>query len=178
MPVTVHAQDFPGSVQLTVAFADLVGDIPQVPLGIAMTDPTGQTTFTVRVPVDAPFGEASLRVSAGPGCSADAFLSVVGSLEAIAIDDDTVKPGQAVTITAGGFEPSGPITVMLDGDAFDALSTGRDLGSTRANDVGAVRVDVRIPRGTSPGRHFLTVNGSSFDGARDLVLSVDVSVEP
>jgi hypothetical protein len=175
-PVRLAITGFPPNVPLTLALVSQVDAFSERQIAATMTDERGTAAVVVVVPADIPFGDAGIRV-ASEGCSWDAYVGVVGSDEGIGLDDDTVTPGQSVTLTATGFQPGDSVGVMLDGDAFDALSEGRSLASGTANEAGAVRITVRIPPDVSPGPHFLTANGYSFDGENDLFLRADFTVE-
>jgi hypothetical protein len=175
-PVSVRIRGFPpnAAVSMVLSFPDEAA--PRPPIGNGTTDAQGDGVVSGVIPTDAPFGDATVTVTAGEACGAEADVSVVGSPAGISIDDDTVALGQSVTITASGFQPGGSVTVILDGDAFDALSTGRVLGGAEANRLGPVRIVVRIPRDLSKGAHYLTANGYSFDGTNDLFMAVDITV--
>lgn len=175
-PITVRLADFPANAIVTFTFSPLQEGDPR-PFGSTTTDAQGAGVFATRVPPDAAYGEVDLLAVVGERCATQAYLHIVGSLEGIEIDDDSVEPGQSVTITASGFLPRESVGIVLDGDAFDALSQGRALGGAEADDLGHVTVVVRIPTAVSAGAHFLTANGYSFDGTHDVMLRVDITVE-
>jgi hypothetical protein len=173
--VGLRIAGFPPDSQVAVQIG-VEGETPRQ-IAVALLDRQGASSFEVKVPTWLPFGDARLTVTTDDGrCSFGVCLVIVGSKARIAIDDDTVVPGQRVTITAGGFEPGHSISIMLDGDAFDALSEGRHLGGAVANELGTLRARVRIPRDVRLGAHFLTANGSSFGELSDLILTVDITV--
>jgi hypothetical protein len=175
-PITVRIREFPPTTVVTLRIGSVFGDDVGPPIGTAMTDAAGVAMVSGVIPADTPFGDTSVSVTVAEVCGAEAALSVVGSVESVGIDDDTVRPGQSVTLTASGYQPGDSIVVILDGDAYDLDSTGFELGSAPADKLGYARIVVRIPRDISAGRHFLTANGYSFDGTSDLFQAVNIKV--
>lgn len=175
-PVRLAVTGFPPNEQLTLVIVSQTDTFAERQIGATMTDESGKAAVGVIVPADIPFGDADIRV-ASVGCSWDAYIGVVGSHSGAGIDDDIVRRGQTVTITASGFQPGGSVSVIIDGDAFDATCRCRSIGGAPANERGSVRIVVTIPRDISTGPHFLTANGYSFDGMNDLFLRVDFTVE-
>jgi len=146
------------------------------PIGGATTDQQGGGFVQAVIPPESPHGDASIWVLTREGCGAETLIVLVGSLERISIDDDTVVPGQLVTITAGGFDPEGGASVYLDGDPRDAANLAPQIGGAEADAQGSVVVSVRIPDDVSPGAHYLVLSGDSFDGTSDLGLVVQITV--
>ena len=175
-PITVRITEFPPTTVVTLRIGSIEGEDLGPPIGTATTDAAGIGLVSGVIPPDTPFGDSTVTVSVTEVCGAEADFSVVGSVEAVAIDDDTVRPGQTVTITASGYQPGDSIVVILEGDAYDLDSTGFELGSAPADKLGYARIVVRIPRDISAGRHFLTANGYSFDGTSDLFQAVNIKV--
>jgi len=105
--------------------------------------------------------QAELQV-VGAHCIAYTYLLVIGSAEAMTVDDDTPIPGEVITISAGGFATESPIEISIDrypiqGECYpracrfigvgSADAVGRD-GNTRdgRGDVaGAARVGDDAP---------------------------------
>jgi hypothetical protein len=177
-PVRVRIEGFPPSAGVMLHFGSMYDGIVGPPIGAATTDDQGNGVVHGVLPVDAPFGDAALSVMVNAECGAETLLAVVGSPEAISIDDDTVVPGQQVTITASGFAPEDAVGVYLDGDARDPTCRCQELGNAQANEVGFVEIVVRIPGDVPPGAHFLTLNGDSFNHEHDVGLIVHITVEP
>ena len=175
-PISVRITGFPPTTMVTLRLRSVLGDDVGTPIGSATTNAQGIAMVSGLIPVDQPFGDTSVSVTVTDVCGAEAGLSVVGSAEAVAIDDETVAPGQNVTITASGYQPGDSIVVILDGDAFALDGTGKDLGSAVADKLGQARITVQIPRDTRPGSHCLTANGYSFDGTSDLFQAVSIEV--
>jgi hypothetical protein len=175
--VRLRIEGFPPDAALTVTLGYMDDEGIRLSMGTGRSDAHGDGFLLGVIPVDAPFGEGILNVSAGEACGAEAYISVVGSLEAIGIDDDTVVPGQQVTIRASGFAPEDTVAVILDGDVRDAACQCRALAEARANAVGFVEMVARIPPDVPAGAHFLTVNGDSFDFMHDVGLTVHITVD-
>jgi hypothetical protein len=177
-PVRVRINGFPPDTAVTLRLGSLDDGTAGRAIGAATTDGQGNGVVHGVVPVHAPFGDTTLRVMVNEGCGGQTLLAIVGSPEAISIDDDTVVAGQQVTIKASGFAAEGPVALYLDGDARDALCRCRSLAEAQANAVGFVEIVVRIPPDVSPGAHFLTLNGDSFDFMHDVGLTVHITVDP
>jgi hypothetical protein len=145
-------------------------------IGTGTTDALGNGVVIGVIPPETPFGFAEVQVIASDGCSASVPLDIVGSLPSIGIGDDTLRPGQLVTMTASGFASGDDVAIVLDGDPGDALCRCRFIGNARAGVDGSVVARARIPRDVPPGAHFLVLSGYSFDGEHDLALSVEITI--
>lgn len=176
-PVRVRIEGFPPNAAVTLRFGSMYAGTVGPPIGAATIDEVGNGVVHGLLPADAPYGDAALSVMVNAECGAETYLAVVGSSEGIGIDDDTVVAGQQVTITASGFAPEDEVVLFLDGDGRDAGCICRDLALAQTNELGAVRIVVRIPRDLPPGAHFLTLNGDSFNHEHDLGLIVQITVE-
>jgi hypothetical protein len=176
---TVHVaiMGFPPNTPVTVTFVSLSDPGVEPAIGSATTDAQGDAAIDVVIPLDAGWGDSSVRVTTSDGCYAEAGLIVLPSHAEVSIDDDSVVPGQRVTLTGGGFLPDETVAVFLDGDPRDALCRCRELATGRTTVVGTASVSVRIPRNTTPGRHDLLLIGPAFvDPTIDLGLVVRISV--
>jgi hypothetical protein len=130
------------------------------------------------IPADAPMGETALQLVADE-CGWSVGIMVLGSPLVAAINDDTVTPGQRVTVTAGGFAPSTPASLSIDSVPVqgECIPECHFLGrGTSASADGSVVFRERIPRDTRPGRHTLWVSGDSLDGITEYELSVEITV--
>jgi hypothetical protein len=175
---TVHVaiRDFPPDTAVSVTFLSL-SDPVERPIGSTVTDQHGKAGIDVVIPADAGWSDSTVRVRTNEGCYADADLIVLPSHAEVSIDDDSVVPGQLVTLTGGGFVPEEAVAVFLDGDPRDALCRCRELATGRTTAVGTATVSVRIPRDIAPGRHDLLLIGPAFvDATIDLGLLVRVTV--
>jgi hypothetical protein len=175
-PVRVRLEGFPPNVAVTLSMSPVGEASPGTTIGGTATDQQGAGFVQGVIPADTPYGDASIWALTGAGCGSESQIVVVGSFEQISIDDDTVEPGQLVTITAGGFAPDDGVGLYLDGDPRDATNTTGPLGGAEADDRGSVVVRARIPDDISPGAHYLLLSGSSFDGIADLGLVVQITV--
>jgi alpha-L-fucosidase len=77
-------------------------------------------------------------------------------------------PGDAVTLTGGGFAASTTLTVTLRSDPVVLASTTTDA-------TGSYSVTVTIPLDTPPGVHQLVVSGLDPNG-QEVSTSVDITV--
>jgi hypothetical protein len=176
---TVHVaiMGFPPDTPVTLTFISLSDPGLERGLGLATTDAQGDAAIDVVIPLDARWGDSSVRVTTSDGCYAETGLIVLPSHAEVSIDDDSVVPGQLVTLTGGGFVPEEAVAVFLDGDPRDALCRCRELATGRTTAVGTARVSVRIPGETAPGRHDLLLIGPAFvDPTIDLGLVAHVIV--
>lgn len=83
-----------------------------------------------------------------------------------------VAPGEAITISGGGYAPGAEVTIIIESDPIV-------LGTTRANAAGRFSLTVRIPAGLPAGEHRLTAVGPGPDGElRVLTRSVEVTGTP
>lgn len=174
--VRVRIQGFPPNTAVTLRFQPVFDTAQSRPIGSGTTDQQGNGVVDGVIPPDAPFGDVALSVTTGAQCEARTSMTVVGSEESIRINDATVVPGQQVMITASGFAPHSTAVVYLDGDARDALCICHELVSGLADELGVVRIVVRIPGNVSRGAHSLTLNGDSFDADHELGLTVRIKV--
>jgi hypothetical protein len=166
----------PNSV-VTLVFMDWSRGVSERPIGTAETDTTGKGAVEGVLPSDAPIGEAELQVVAADGCYASAYIVVLGSEAAVSVDDDTVRLGQLVTITAGGFLPQQTVSAFINGGGVQEECPGCHwLATARTTADGSVVVRVLIPRDTSLGAHHLGVHGTALDGVGDQYLVADITV--
>lgn len=176
-PIRVRIDSFPPSTAVTLSIGSIHDGTVGPPIGATTTDEQGNGVVQGVIPLDTPFGDTPLSVMASAECGAQTYVAIVGSPEAISIDDDTVVPGQQVTIKASGFAAEDTVALYLDGDARDALCRCLSLAEAHANVMGFVEIVVRIPRDVPAGAHFLTLNGDSFDSMHDVGLTVQIMVD-
>ncbi len=170
---------FAPNADVTLLLMDWSADVT-VEIGSGTADAQGSGVVQGVIPADAPIGETQLDVVSGE-CIANAYVVVLGSPEQVTVDDDTVIPGQRVTLRAGGFTVNGHVLVSIDtyptqGECWPRPC--RFLGTARTSAVGSVVVHVRIPRDTAPGAHSLWVSGYMAGGDREDSLGVDIMVGP
>ena len=181
-PVRVPISGFPPNVAVTM-FVGSIFDIGvgQPEIGTGMTDGHGAAMVTGIVPTDARAGEQSVTVKASDDCWAEAFVVISLSPLGITIDEETVMPGQRVTVRAGGFLPKGHVVITIDtfptqGECWPRPC--RVLGMASTSSTGSVVTHVRIPRDTTPGPHSVWVSGYLADGMREDSFGVDILVGP
>jgi hypothetical protein len=97
------------------------------------------------------------------------------------VDDETVRPGQVVTVRAGGFQPRTTVFITIDthptqGECWPRPC--RQLGGFHGTSaVGSVVIRVRIPSDVAPGVHGLFTNGYSPSGEiYDLTVGTQITV--
>jgi hypothetical protein len=175
---TVHVaiMAFPPNTAVSLTFLSLSDPVERA-IGSTVTDEQGEAAIDVVIPPDAGWSDSTVRVRTNEGCYADGDLIVLPSHAEVSIDDDSVVPGQLVTLTGGGFVPEEAVAVFLDGDPRDALCRCRELATGRTTAVGTATLTARIPRGTTPGRHQLLLIGPAFvDPTIDLGLVAQITV--
>jgi hypothetical protein len=160
-------------VTLMVLSADVT-----VQIGAGTADAQGRGVVQGVIPAETPIGVTQLDVVSDQ-CIANAYVVILGSPEQVTIDDDTVIPGQRVTLRAGGFMENGHVVVSIDtfptqGECWPRPC--RYLGTGTTSAVGSVVIHVRIPRDTAPGEHSLWVSGYMAGGEREDSLGVDITV--
>lgn len=74
------------------------------------------------------------------------------SEEALAISTSEASPGEAVTVSGGGFAAGSNVTITFE-------STPVVVGITRADGAGRFTTQVRIPLDATPGMHTLRATG-------------------
>ncbi len=170
----------PGSV-VTLLYGEWWPDLAERPIGTGTAGNDGDGVVDGLIPVDASIGETQLRV-VSLDCSAYVYILVIGSPEVMQIDDDTVVPGQRVTVTAGGFLPKSRVHLTIDthptqGECWPhpCRQIGR-FAWTSAN--GSVVIHTRIPSDIAPGVHGLFANGYSPDGMSDVTVGTEITVVP
>jgi hypothetical protein len=140
---------------------------PEVPAGQVTSLLAGAPT-SARIEV---VGDR-VRVTTGP---------VVLDVQAVSADGSVLRP------SAGGrLELDRGATLKVDvqggspGAAFAGwvFSTPRSLGSTRADNDGAVQASFALPRDLPGGHHTLQVNGMTPQGMRSISLGLDVDGSP
>lgn len=176
MPVRVRIEGFPANAPVMMSVGPASDPPPGTPIGGTTTDQQGSGFVSGVIPADSPPGDASIWVMTSEGCGSSSLVFVVGSLEGISIDDDTVVPGQRVTITAGGLAPDGIVALHVDCDGLDALTPCPALATAQATPAGSVVMAIAIPRDLARGAHYLVLNGTSFDDTSDLSLVVQITV--
>ena len=147
-------------------------------IGTGNADAQGEGVVEGVIPADTPIGEAEMRV-VGAHCIAYTSLLVIGSAEAMTVDDETPVPGQVVTISAGGFAIESPIEISIDrypiqGECYPRAC--RFIGTGSADTLGHVVMHVRIPSDVKPGTHHLYATGYSPDGISDFTVGVAIHV--
>jgi hypothetical protein len=156
-------------------------DFPERAIGASTTDEHGYGEIDVVVPDDAPIGDYSLLLrleacATSPWADISlATITVVPVLPAISISDDTVVPGQRVTIRATGFARDDAVYLSLDdpeylGDQCCLLATAQ------TNSDWSVVIPVRLPRDLSPGAHTLSLVGWGPEYFFPEVLEVVITV--
>lgn len=101
--IRVRVEGFPANTAVTLTMASMEDAAAARPIGGTATDEQGKGVAAGVIPADARLGDAIVQAIASDACAATNYVFVVASLEGIGIDDDTVEPGQQVTIRAGGF---------------------------------------------------------------------------
>ena len=175
--IFVRVEGFPANTPVTLTVAPMDDATASTPIGVMTTDGQGKGAAAGVMPADARLGDAIVQAIASDACVATNYLFVVASLEGIGIDDDTVAPGQQVTIRAGGFLPESNVAAFLDGDPGDALCECHELATAQTNASGSVEVIVRIPDDVAPGDHVIVLAGAAPDHASDLSLAVAITVD-
>lgn len=84
---------------------------------------------------------------------------------AIAIQDDTIKPGVYVRLLGEGFMPDARLTVLFDGKVIENLKTASD---------GTIRDRIKIPEAAVGGAHQISVSDSA---GRAAILPITVVTE-
>jgi hypothetical protein len=176
--VRVSISGFPPNIRVLMFFGS-IWDIGQPQIGTGVTDSHGAAIVTGVIPTDAPAGEGHVTVKASDECFAEAYMLISRSRWGVTVDEDTVMPGQRVTLMAGGFIEQGRVNATIDtyptqGECWPHPC--RYLGWGRASSVGSVVIPVRIPRDTSPGPHSLWVSGFLSDGMREDSFGVEITV--
>lgn len=92
--------------------------------------------------------------------------SVQGTLT---VSDETVGPGQSITVSGKGFKAASSISLV-----FESLPTS--LGTTSSDASGAFAKQVTIPADAALGSHTITATGPAPDGGTR-VLSRAVNVQ-
>jgi hypothetical protein len=164
--VQARFDGFAPNSAVTLALGDWEPDVADRVIGDGIADANGTGLVEGVIPADSPIGEDVLRVISGD-CSAFDWLVVIGSPEAMSVDDETVAPGQLVTVTAGGFVPHTSVFLTIDtyptqGECWPHPC--RQIGGFgRTSSVGSVVIRVRIPADVTPGVHGLFTNGYTPD---------------
>ena len=141
-------------------------DFPERAIGTSTTDEHGYGEIDVVIPADAPIGNYALLLrldecatSPWPEISISR-IAVVPVLPEISVSDDTVLPGQRVTIRATGFNRDDTVYLTLDNPEHLGLEcTSCLLATGQTNSEWSVVITVRLPRDLSPGSHILTLFG-------------------
>jgi hypothetical protein len=177
--VHVRFGGFTPNVNVRLDFGDLSGGERRT-IGIGTADGTGSGVLDGVIPVDAPIDEAELRVIGDDDCLGWNYIWVLASPDAITIDDDTVAPGQRVTVVAGGFLPHEGAALTIDSAPVQGECIPRCvyLAYSRTDAIGMVVFRARVPRDISAGRHVLWVTGAAMDGISDAYLSIEITVRP
>lgn len=176
--VHVAFHDFEPDSAVTLFF--VAQDAAQITtaIGTGSVDAHGEGVVEGVIPATAPIGEAEMQV-VGPQCIAYTYLLVIGSAEAMTVDDGSPRPGQVVIVSAGGFATSSPIDISIDrypiqGECYPRAC--RFIGAGSADEVGRVVMHVRIPADVEPGTHHLYATGYSPDGISDFTVGVAIHV--
>jgi hypothetical protein len=176
--VRVSISGYPPNTAVTMHLGS-IWDFDQLEIGTGVTDSHGAAIVSGVIPTDAPTGEGHVTVKASDECFSEAYMLISRSRWGVTVDDDTVVPGQRVTLTAGGFIEQGRVNVTIDtyptqGECWPHPC--RYLGSGTASSLQSVAIPVRIPRDTSPGPHFLWVTGFFTDGTTEDSFGVEIAV--
>jgi hypothetical protein len=176
--VRVRFEAFAPMTTVTLLFSEWTDPGRQIGSGTA--DGHGDGVIEGVLPIDARIGQALLIVS-DDRCRADLYILVLGSRDVVTIDDDTVRPGQRVTVTAGGFQPNSLVLLSID----RAPTQGecgpqpcRYLGTGEASSDGTAVIRARIPRDTAAGAHRLWLTGLAPDDIFEFSIGVDITVFP
>ncbi len=154
-------------------------DLEERPIGTGTAGTGGDGVVDGLIPEDAAIGEAWLQV-VSVDCWADVYILIIGSPETMHVNDDTVVPGQRVTVTAGGFLPNSGVGLTIDthptqGECLPVACRWIGRGAlTAAN--GSVVIHARIPSDVTPGVHMLFANGYSPDGISDFTVGAPITV--
>ena len=160
-------------------------DFDERVIGASTTDEHGYGEIDVVIPADAPVGNYTLLLrldecatSPWPELPLDT-IAVVPVLPEISISDDTVLPGQRVTIRATGFNRDDTVYLTLDNPEHLGLECASCLLATgQTNSDWSVVITVRLPRDLSPGAHTLTLFGWGpellFPEEMELVITVGI----
>ena len=176
--VSVAFHDFEPSGGVTLLFVAQDAAQTTTAIGTGDADAQGEGVVKGVIPAAAPIGEAELQV-VGAHCIAYTYLLVIGSAEAMTVDDEAPVPGQVITISAGGFATESPIEISIDrypiqGECYPRAC--RFIGVGSADPVGRVAMHVRIPGDVKPGTHHLYATGYSPDGISDFTVGVEIRV--
>jgi hypothetical protein len=174
--VPVQLIGFPANAQVALDFHSETDGVHRGPMGDATVNERGEAEIFVVIPPDAPYGYGVLTVRAGKKCSSQALLLLASDGQSMAIDDETVRPGQRVTLTAIGFQPRFAVSLHLDCDPQEVECP--QVASIPTSPVdGSVHIVVEIPPDITPGEHFWLLNGIWVDGVGDLGLVAHFTVE-
>jgi len=81
---------------------------------------------------------------------------------------EPIKPGAAITLAGGGFQPGARVEVWLHSDPIH-------LATVRASDAGAIDVKVKVPANAPAGRHTVQARGAA-PGGGSVVLTAPIVV--
>ena len=177
--VRVRFEGFAPDLDVTLILEGSPFDLPDRPIGVGTAAGDGTGVVEGEIAHDAPIGETQLRVES-VDAMARAYLLVIGSPEVMSVDDETVVPGQHVTVTASGFQANTMVYLTIDthptqGECWPHPC--RELGrAARTSADGSVVIPVRIPSDVTPGVHGLYANGYSPDGISDLTVGTQITV--
>lgn len=177
--VRVDVTGFLPNVPIASWLGDQYDPESKPPIGTGTTDASGAGVIVGVVPVEAEVGEHNVTVWANDECVAFAWLMVSLSARAIGIDDETVLPGQSVTVTVGGFMADGRVDLSIDSAPTQGECWPEPclyLGYAMASDVGSASIAARIPDDTSRGTHTLWVSGWAPDAMTEFNLGIDITV--
>lgn len=175
-PVVVTFHAFEPNARVTLLLID--ADQNESEIGTDRSDAGGEGAVRGVIPDTTPIGFTELRLVSDQ-CIDYVYVLVIGSAEAMTVDDDTPMLGQLVTIAAGGFRPDSPIDLTIDsyaiqGECYPRACRSLSVGSADA--LGAVVMHVRIPRNVDPGVHHLYATGYSPDEPSDLTVGARIRV--
>jgi hypothetical protein len=165
-PVTVAAG------QDTVGIDAAMGTDGPAPTTTSTTAAPGATTTTTTAP-----GATTTTTSAGPPAPPVAGATTTTTTAAGAgptttgqgqVSDGTVTPGEAVTITGGGFAGGSDLTVTF-------FSSPISMGTITADAAGNYSARVTIPQSAPAGNHTIVVSGpDAVSGTREVRTAVVV----
>lgn len=125
------------------------------------------------VPADPPF---SVQTPGGMGDNVDWTSMAVHPVTPSAPScQDTVQPGQLVSISASGYAPSSDLQLIEMVHAANPV----DLGIVQATNTGAISQTLRVPFGTPPGAFVgVVAAGSEPGGTNNEVAVAALAVSP
>jgi LPXTG-motif cell wall-anchored protein len=111
-------------------------------------NPPPQTTQPPQPPQQPPPDQPTVQAAG------DIQLSQYPPNGELIVDNPNVEPGGVVSFRGSGCLPTETVVVLFD---------GAQVGTLPTDSTGSFAGTIRIPQGTTPGPHLLTVRGSSCE---------------